>query len=244
MKAILFTSLMLCLLLLVQTNGMSQENDANEIAPMDQTNKLLFLESEFTTAYLWRGLVLSQGTGFQTSAGIQFKNWSFGAWTFIPLTANDARELDFYIAYDYQNFTFAINDYFYAGDSQLPAYFDYKNNTTAHVIELTTDYHGSEGFPFRAMAGINLFGDDSYSTYWEVAWMHQHKNFQTEVFAGLTPQTGYYHVDKKGFTNIGLSISATIPEARYLLPNISMALSYNPMLRKMNYVATLILGQL
>jgi hypothetical protein len=244
MKPILITSFLFCLIFSGQIAGFCQENDTIEIVQMDQSNQILFLESEFTTAYLWRGLVLSQGTGFQTSAGIQYNNWSFGAWTFIRITANDARELDFYIAYDYQNFTFALNDYFYAADSQIPAYFDYKNTTTAHVIEFTTNYHGSERFPFRAMAGINLFGDDSYSTYWEAAWMHQHKNFQTEVFAGFTPQTGYYHADKKGFTNIGVSICAAIPEARHLFPNITMAISYNPILGKMHYVATIILSQL
>lgn len=244
MKAQLIRLLVFAFLLSISVNSLCQEDFIPSEAASEQSVEPFFLESEFTTSYLWRGLILSNGAGFQTSAGIQYNNWSFGTWTYIPVTANDARELDLYIAYEYQNFTFTLNDYFYVADNQIPPYFDYKEATSAHVLEFTTAYQGSEKFPFRAMAGINFFGDDSYSSYCEVAWMYQHNSFKSEIFAGFSPQKGYYHPEKAGITNIGVLLNASIRESETILPNFSMAISYNPLLKRMDFIATLSLFQL
>jgi hypothetical protein len=165
---------------------------------------------DLVSRYVWRGLTLSNGPSIQPSVIFTHKGLSVGAWGSASFMSEDSREVDLNLSYEKGSFTFSIYDYFYAMDSLNAPYANYKKDESMHVIEAIGEWNPPESWPLRFLASVNLFGDENNSSYFEAAYMTTIGTYDCELFAGYTPQNGYYHPDKRGVTNVGLSASKTI----------------------------------
>ena len=119
---------------------------------------------------------------------------------------NYIRELDIYVSYSVKGFSLTLTDYYW---NMEKGYFNYKNNTTAHVFELGLSYE-NENFPLQIYAGTMLYGNDrkiaynidetdaaknNYSTYFELSYTFNFSQHALKIFAGATPFTGFYGTD-------------------------------------------------
>ncbi len=213
----------------------------SSIAAQDSLTKKAeaYIGVDFATQYMWRGLVLTEGFVIQPSAEISLNQWSVGLWGSTSFVASENKELDVYVNYNFKNIKITVIDYFTYADSAAPAYFNYKKEQSAHIIETNVEFTGSDHFPFRFLAGVNLFGDSAYSTYLEAAWLTGLGETDIELVAGFTPQEGYYNESKKGFTNIGANLQRNIPLNEKLSMFLKFSVFYAPLV-KQTYVALLI----
>ncbi|MFZ4462561.1 MAG: hypothetical protein ACOYN5_01850 [Bacteroidales bacterium] len=194
---------------------------------------------DFATQYMWRGLVLSKGPVLQPAADISLNNLTFGLWGSTTFSATESKELDVYVNYDFRDFSFSVIDYFTYFDSASPSFFNYNKDESGHIIETTAAFGGTDKIPFRFLAGVNLFGDSTHSTYFEAAWLSGIGETDIEIVAGYTPQSGYYHESKKGFTNVGANFMRSIPMNDRLSLNIKFSVFYAPLVDQ-TYFALLI----
>lgn len=194
---------------------------------------------DFATQYMWRGLVLSNGPVIQPTAEISLTNWTFGLWGSTTFTATESKEIDVYVNYDFKDFSFSVIDYFTYFDSASPSYFNYNKDESGHIIETSAAFGGNDKIPFRFLAGVNLFGDTEHSTYFEAAWLSGIGETDIEIVAGYTPQSGYYHESKKGFTNVGANFSRSVPMNERLSIDFKFSVFYAPLVDQ-TYFALLI----
>jgi hypothetical protein len=194
---------------------------------------------DFATQYMWRGLVLSKGPVIQPAAEISLNNWTFGLWGSTTFSATESKELDVYVNYDFRDFSFSVIDYFTYFDSASPSYFNYNKDESGHIIETTAAFGGTDKIPFRFLAGVNLFGDSTHSTYFEAAWLSGIGETDIEIVAGYSPQSGYYHESKKGFTNVGANFMRSVPMNDRLSLNLKFSVFYAPLVDQ-TYFALLI----
>ncbi len=194
---------------------------------------------DLASQYMWRGLVLSQGPVIQPSAEIAMQGWAFGLWGSTSFDKSENKELDAYLNYSLEHFRFSVIDYYTYTDSAAPSYFNFKKNESAHLVETIAEFTGNEKIPFRLLAGINVFGDSNHSAYVETAWMTTVKETAIEIVAGYTPQKGFYHPLKYGFTNIGCSASNSISLNSNNNLNIKFSAFYAPMVKQTYFVIIL-----
>ncbi|MBR5542401.1 MAG: hypothetical protein IKU64_08630, partial [Bacteroides sp.] len=65
---------------------------------------------DVVSAYLWRGQKLGNAS-LQTTAAVAYKGFSFTAWSSIAFDGNDGDEIDFTLAYENNNFSASITDF-------------------------------------------------------------------------------------------------------------------------------------
>lgn len=190
---------------------------------------------DFASQYVWRGLVLTEGPVIQSSAEITLKDWNFGLWGSVSFIARENKELDAYVGYNFKNFVFTVIDYFVYSDSLTPSYFNYQKENSAHTIEITGAFADMENFPFRFLAGVNVFGDSTNSTYFEAAWCNKLGQTDVELVAGYTPQTGYYDENKNGFTNVGANFHREITLNEQIALNLKFSVFYAPLIKQTHF---------
>ncbi|MBS4057175.1 MAG: hypothetical protein KGZ82_07660 [Bacteroidales bacterium] len=195
---------------------------------------------DVASQYNWRGLALSNGPAIQPGIEMSTNRFSLGAWGSAAFQAHDSKEVDFYLAYTLSAFKLTVLDYYYYADTVISDYFNYKKDQSSHVIEGVIEFTGTEKIPFRLLAGLNLFNDRNNSAYFELAWLTAVGATNVEVLAGYTPQVGYYHPDRKGFTNMGININREYTLNQQLTMPVRLSLTYSPLIRQTHLV--LIIG--
>ncbi|MBU1011280.1 MAG: hypothetical protein KKD74_14185 [Bacteroidetes bacterium] len=200
----------------------------------------LSMNVDLTSQYLWRGLVLSNGPAIQPGVEMSLNKFSVGAWGSAAFQAHDSKEVDLYLAYTLSAFKLTVLDYYYYADTVIADYFNYKKDQSSHVIEGVIEFTGTEKIPFRLLAGLNLFNDRNNSAYFELAWLTAVGATNVEVLAGYTPQVGYYHPDRKGFTNVGINMNREYAINQELTMPLRLSLTYSPLIRQTHLV--LIIG--
>lgn len=214
-------------------SGKAQENDQNEVE--------ISTGFDLTSRYLWRGLILSPGASVQPFMEITGKGFAAGAWGSSTLHPYEWQEVDLYVSYEWQSLKFSVLDYFFFDDtSETPHFFDFRESSTGHVFEFIAEFCGTEKIPFRFLSAYNFYGaDPSNSFYFELAWMKKISNIELELFSGYTPNKGFYHETKSGFTNIGISMAKDLEVNEHLNIPLQIQLVYNPLIRKAFMVATI-----
>lgn len=196
---------------------------------------------ELVSRYQWRGMVLSPGPAIQPYVDITSGRFSAGLWGSSTLQAFAWQETDVYLSYTHNQWKVSLIDYFYHDVSvEEPTFFNYRKGTTGHVIEAVAEFTGNSKLPFRALAGYNVYGaDTSHASYIELAWMKTLGETGIELFAGFTPNAGYYHETKKGVTNVGVSMLRTLWGNDQLNIPLKITAVYNPLTQQMLLVAGL-----
>ncbi|WP_321280931.1 hypothetical protein [Marinifilum fragile] len=206
------------------------------------------LGADLMSRYIWRGTQFSTGPVIQP--GIEYSKGSFtiGAWGSYSFDGdNDGAEADIYISYSFADnlFIATLTDYFFPND-QIAAnnsYFDFKKESTGHILEGSIAFNGTKGFPISIMAAMNFWGadqdangDQQYSLYMELGHSFTYKDVNIDLFAGFTPidtdedkgESGFYG-DTAGFVNLGFTASKEVAiTEKFSLP-ISASVIANPM---------------
>jgi hypothetical protein len=146
-------------------------------------------------------------------------------------------EFDFYLSYTLKGFTIMAYDYFLPNSLDPNSgnrYFDFKNNTTGHTIEVCISWAGPEKFPLQLFAGTLVYGadkgkdstgvygagnDNNFSTYFEAAYQFNVKGFGVKPFIGGIPFGSSWYGPSAGIINAGCTVSKSIPITKdYSLP--------------------------
>jgi len=201
--------------------------------------------TDIVSSYVWRGLPQGSTHGgtpnFQpylsyTAGGFSIGSWASGSFD------GGIKEVDLYATYAISPlFSVTVTDYNYgfastgAGNQK---YFNYDNDKTDHIIELTAAYAGVKAFPLSLSLNTMVYGADkkvnssgdlkqAYSTYFELGYP---LSSNAKVFAGgsLGKSPNTYYTDGFNFTNIGLKVSKSIEITdKFSLPVYGI-LGFNP----------------
>ncbi|MDR2384389.1 MAG: hypothetical protein LBD80_01815 [Tannerella sp.] len=184
---------------------------------------------EIVSSYIWRGQDLG-GVSIQPTATVSLGDFSITAWGSIGLESYDTKEFDFTFGYAKNGFSAAITDYWF---NTVNSYFDYDDESTAHMIEATVGYDfGPAAVVFNTyFAGADYYSKDSkkrsYSTYIEasVPFVISDVNFKAEF--GLTPWEGLYS-DKFNVVNVGIKAGKELKISDSFSLPVFTKISFNP----------------
>ena len=163
---------------------------------------------DFVGQYIWRGQKLGS-VSLQPTLGIDYKGISLSGWGSVGFDSDDAKELDFTLAYGLKGFNVGLTDYWFSEGN----YFSYKANQTTHVWEANVGY--DLGFlsvqwftNFAGNDGLNRSGKRAYSSYVEVNVPFKLATVDWTATAGAVPYctTSY---GTTGFAVTNLALKAT-----------------------------------
>ena len=179
---------------------------------------------------------------FQPSFTFTAGSFFAGVWTSTPFFQDgwEYQGLDLFIGFDITpDFTIGLTDYFDYTENW--SYFNYKKEETGHALDLHFMYHGTGGFPLKAMVSTIIAGGDlkwengrltdkkNFSTYVELGYGNSFNGFDWEICAGFVPMTSrFYGTEQASFVNFGLGFSKSFEiTPTYSLP-LSLQFTINP----------------
>jgi hypothetical protein len=218
-----------------------------QTADADKTEKKLAqppqfaLGTDLVSRYVWRGRDYGNSPAIQPNASFSVAGFKIGVWGsygFVPYSQmiNDSTivnmgnyaEFDPFISYTLKGFTLTLTDYFTFNGLTPNAgnYFNYKNSTTGHTLEVSLAWNGPEKFPLQLYVGTLVYGADkgkddygnyglgtenNYSTYIEASYPFEIKGFGLKPIVGFIPFGSSWYGPTAGVPNVGLTLSKTIP---------------------------------
>lgn len=245
MKKLNFKNAVLAVFLLMLASSVfAQDNDS----PFS-------VNCDLMSRYVWRGTDFGGSPSIQPAIEFGTGGLVIGAWGAFTTNMPGAQEADLYLGYTYNDIvSVTVTDYFFPDDTiAVGNYFDYGENTTGHVFEVSASFNGTDKIPVSLLVGMNVFGADAkrltadgaidgnqYSTYAELAYTY--KNISLFAGANLTKadtdlgEAGFYG-DEIGFVNVGCSASKEIAiTEKFSLP-LTVSLITNPQKEKIYFVA-------
>ena len=96
-----------------------------------------FVNANFVSAYLWRGLKVG-GPCLQPSLGVSWKGFTLVGWASTEFDKK-SNEIDLSLTYNYKGFSIMLLDVFTQDGEEKFNFFDYKNKSTNHSIEVDAD---------------------------------------------------------------------------------------------------------
>jgi len=176
--------------------------------------------ADIVSSYVWRGFKTA-GASVQPSLSASLSGFSLSAWGSTDFKGSDgAKEVDFTTAYKTGGLKLAVTDYWWDGEGTY-RYFSYPEGTNGgHMLEGTIGYTLPEAFPlsvtwntfFLGKGNKKENGDNSYSTYVELAYPFSVQGVGMGISAGFTPWENATLGTSKGFkfTSVMLSASKSI----------------------------------
>ena len=158
------------------------------------------LGADLVSSYVWRGAYQTSAT-VQPAMGLSVSGFSLSAWGSIPVMG-EAKEVDFTAAYKIAGLSFAVTDYWWAGEGAYK-YFMYESRRTAHLFEGAIGYTlPVEKFPLSIswntmFAGGDYLadGDRAYSSYASISLPFSIKTVDLGLSVGITPWKSIYAED-------------------------------------------------
>ncbi len=203
-----------------------------------QENKRLAFNAGFDiySRYVWRGLSFSDAPNIQPYMTFTLGNWSltgFGSYA----TSKNYAEIDVFLSYSNNGFTFNLNDYYNEDEQDLSAfnYGDWNRSTTSHLLEASMVFDGTlHRFPLILTASTMVYGADlntrnnqNYSTYFEAKYPFALNDYSLSLFAGGTINKGFY-ADKAAIVNIGLESNHEVKFSDYFSLPVKASFYLNP----------------
>ncbi len=231
-----FLLILLCLLL---TQNTITAQDA------DTANKPLTIGVDLMSRYVFRGTDFGASPSIQPNLTYTTGKFSIGLWGAYAVNKVDTQEADIFMSYAFSDrFSLTLTDYFFPSEVGDYNYFDYKKDTTGHLMEGNLTYNGNDKFPIQCLVAVNFYGSDAirlnddgskkdiqYSTYAEISYPFKH--FDAFIGANLTKahkdlgETGFYGNDI-GIVNLGVTAHKEIKiSPTYNLP-MSLSFITNP----------------
>ena len=192
---------------------------------------------DFVSQYIWRGQKLGN-VSLQPTLGIDYKGLSLTSWGSVGFDSDDAKELDFTLAYEWKGFNVGLTDYWFSEGN----YFHYGAHETTHVWEANLGYD----FGFLSVQWFTNFGGNdgttssgkrAYSSYFELPAPFRLGGLDWEATFGAVPyQTSFY--DTNGFAVTNISLKATkdfVIKQKWHLP-VFAGLTGNPRAEKLYFI--------
>lgn len=205
------------------------------------------------TNHLWRGLIITDKpmVGVITTFNIT-NNFTVGFWGGTSFSNDNDnthyKEIDYYVQYATSEFSIGLWDLFNTRGVKNVDIWDYKKESTGHLLDLRTSYNFGKEFPLTVEVDVLLYGSGDreldgtdtkqrYSTYLQVAYpfiQNNKVNLKGFVGAGiaLNGETHLYGDGENKFdiVNVGLTASKTVDFANLSIP-VSVTTLWNPSLK-------------
>ena len=231
-------------------NPLLQAQDSSTDSEPEKTKSeskvKLNVGADVMSRYIWRGTDYGHSPSIQPTLSLTIEGFEIGGWGAIA-TNSYYQEIDAYAKYTLKNFSLTLTDYYIPSVTGLSAspdssYFNYADEETAHSLEGSLMYKGSEKLPLWVMGGVFFYGNDKrwgydaakdttnqtyYSTYIEAGYTLAIKENNIDFFLGFTPWAGAYG-NAAGFVNMGLTGYRKIQiTEKFALP-VKASLIFNP----------------
>ncbi len=228
----------------------AQLQDENKMEDTTSSAATFSAGADLVSRYIWRGTDYGNSPAIQPAIAFSVAGFKAGFWGSYGLGAysrqiNDSTianmghyaEVDFYLSYTLKGFTIMAYDYFLPNSLEPNngnKYFNFKNKTTGHTVEICLSWAGPEKFPLQLYAGTLVYGADkgkdstgvygtgnknNYSTYFEAAYQFNVKGFGLKPFVGGIPFGSSWYGPSAGVINAGLTITKSLTITKdYSLP--------------------------
>ncbi len=239
------------IIMIAQTNSvLAQLQDENKTEEKTGAPATFSVGADLVSRYIWRGADYGNSPGIQPAVAFSVAGFKAGFWgsygfgqysnqinDTVVVNMGNYAEFDFYLSYTLKGFTIMAYDYFLPNSLDPNSgnrYFDFKNNTTGHTIEVCISWAGPEKFPLQLFAGTLVYGadkgkdstgvygagnDNNFSTYFEAAYQFNVKGFGVKPFIGGIPFGSSWYGPTAGIINAGCTVSKSIPITKdYSLP--------------------------
>ena len=205
-------TLVVLLLFAAAIAGYGQEENEDSRLTVD-------VGADFVSSYVWRGMYQA-GISLQPTLSFSAYGVTFGAWGSTGFPAN-AKELDFYLSYEFKGFAASLSDYWWNGEGA-----SYLKNAGSHHIEVGLGFTFSDKFPLSLEVNTMLAGDEDkdeddrkyYSTYILASFPFSIERIGCEVGIGITPRKGMYSdrfdvvaISAKAVKRLQLSAKYSLP---------------------------------
>lgn len=229
-KIIVVTRFLICSLLFIGSTSLFGQSDT--ISKISA-----FAGIDLVSHYVWRGQDYGHKPSIQPSLSATWKNFSLGYWGAYRIAGSGDHETDFYVEKTIGPVTFSIWDYWSYTDSISNNYFDYKKNSTSHLLEAQVLLSGGEKLPFNIFGSYFFYGaDPTKSLYFELQYLHSFGSIDTQFFAGFQAK-GEYYAPKAAFVNVGCTATKSIKVTKNWLLPLNFSLIVNPDNKKAYFVA-------
>lgn len=199
---------------------------------------------EIVSRYIYRGVESNKEPSLQGEANISFSDFTFGVWASSSVTGGYF-EPDLYLTYTWDNLSFTLNDY-HVGEGL--DYFNYKNDETAHINELSISYTLNESIPLTISASTIFYGadkktdndDNNYSSYLELSYPINLQAATLTLTGGMTThESDYYQSEGTAIINLNASFEKEIKiNEQFSLP-IGFSTIVNPELNRLYCVLSI-----
>lgn len=194
---------------------------------------------DLASRYIWRGSAIGNGPSLQPALTLTWKDFKFGTWGAYQLNGGGEAETDFYLSKSFGFIDIAIWDYWNFVETEAGDFFDYRKNSTAHLLEAQLLLSGKEKLPFNLLSSYLFYGADrSKSVYLELQYLHEFEKADFSAFAGCQVK-GNYYAEKGGFVNLGFTVKKELPITDHFALPLSLSLINNPASRRSWLVAVI-----
>jgi hypothetical protein len=169
------------------------------------------LGMDLVSRYTWRGIDYGEDPSVQPYLSYSIGGFEIGYWGAYAFNYEGFQETDLYLSYTFLNekLTVGLIDYFYPdivkGHILGQDYFDFGSETTAHTLEASLSFNGTESFPLSIAIYSCIYGadeifsdsvldattntytynyEDNFSTYIELGYSFSTKDVDFDLFAG------------------------------------------------------------
>lgn len=187
------------------------------IAANSQDKLKADLSADFVSSYVWRGFKQA-GASVQPALNFGYKDFSLGAWGSTDIASTGAKEVDFTAAYEHSGFRISATNYWWDREGAF-RYFSSPTDGNGHYLETALGYNFGDSFPLNASwntfilgkGNKNSDGNNTYSTYIELAYPFSVEDIEIGISTGFTPWTSaVYGTSGFKFTLIQLSVLKNI----------------------------------
>lgn len=176
--------------------------------------------ADIVSSYVWRGNKQT-GLSVQPNLGASYKNFSLGAWGSTDIASGSDKgfkEVDFTLSYSLNSLEIALTDYWWDGENAFHYFHSPKEGYSGQMLEATIGYSLPKAFPlsvtwntfFMGKGNKKSNGDNSFSTYIELAYPFSVNNIDLGLVAGFIPwKSVVYGPDANGFKFLNLALTAS-----------------------------------
>lgn len=197
---------------------------------------------KFINKFLFRGVELTKDPCIAGDAALSYKGFTFGVWA-ISNFRGTFFEPDFYLSYTWKNLVFMLYDF---DNGAGKDFFNFRNDETTHIDELSVKYTVSEEFPLALTAGtcfwgadkqidyVNILGEtifkdkNNFSTYLEAYYPFYIKDFTIIPLIGVSTHESYtYASDGFGLIHAGFSVDKKLRVTENFAVTINYSFVFN-----------------
>lgn len=183
-----------------------------------QTKPELNFGADLVSSYVWRGYKQA-GASIQPHINVGVNEFSLIAWGSTDIAGEGKKEVDFTLSYEKLGFKASITDYWWDGEGQYRYFSSPQGGNTGHYLEGSLGYTISKAFPlniswntfFLGKGNKKTDGENSYSTYIELAYPFSINNTDLSLGIGFIPwNSAVYGTAGFRFTSLTLTVSRSI----------------------------------